>query len=586
MAVFKGLKIGRQVEESGAVISRVQFLLDEKADFTHFFLDNPPRVVIDFPAVTNLPDNLEIGDFLLKRVRFGRPAAGVLRAVLDLGRTQPYRIVEGEAPFSVTVEISRTRLNLLHDGKLLSLELEEYLAGVVAAEMPAQFHEEALKAQAVASRTYAARKMLVYGGSGCSRNPEADVCSDPAHCQGWQDWQVLQERWGADFARFREKVLKAVESTRLQVLMYGGRPAEAVFHSTCGGRTESAANVWGNDIPYLQAVECPYDSHSPHYRTERIISVAELLKRAGVESDVLFPCNSDGRPVLSREDVTLSGTVKKMELEGKTTSGMEMRRLLELPSPRFSVEVPQVKVVSRGFGHGVGLCQYGADGWAKHNADWQSILMTYYPGVQIKPLEGNQGEDLPEIPHPQGVLVAIDPGHGGESPGAVGPTGLREKDVVLEISGMLAGMLKKAGARVLLTRETDQTVTLEKRVKLANEAKADLFVSIHVNGHSNSQANGTETYHYPESAAGLKLAGAVQKNMIALLKRRDRGVKPASFYVLRYANMPAALAEIAFITNQEEEALLKDAAFKEKAAQAIMQGIFEYLGHARKKRGQ
>ena len=180
-------------------------------------------------------------------------------------------------------------------------------------------------------------------------------------------------------------------------------------------------------------------------------------------------------------------------------------------------------------------------------------------------------------------IVMLDPGHGGVDPGAIGPTGVREADITLAIAKRVASILSPV-VDVRLTRDTDTSFShvtstdLSIRTRLANQAGADVFVSIHCNSATNNTAGGTETYHYPGSTLGNTLAKAVHDCVMPVLCLADRGIKTANFAVLRETNMPACLVELAFISNPREEELLGYAAFQELAAAAIAQGIASYLG--------
>lgn len=174
--------------------------------------------------------------------------------------------------------------------------------------------------------------------------------------------------------------------------------------------------------------------------------------------------------------------------------------------------------------------------------------------------------------------VCIDAGHGGKDPGAVGPTGLQEKVVTLAVSLQVAQILKAAGLAVKLTRVDDSFVGLSQRADISNQFGADVFVSIHCNSVDNSKAGGTETFHHIMSAPGKKLAAAIQKRLVSALGLADRGVKEENFAVLRLTGAPAALAELAFISNPAEEKLLKTPDFQAKAARAIAEGVADFLG--------
>ncbi len=184
-----------------------------------------------------------------------------------------------------------------------------------------------------------------------------------------------------------------------------------------------------------------------------------------------------------------------------------------------------------------------------------------------------------------GKSICLDPGHGGSDSGAVGPTGTKEKDNTLAIGLLLRDRLERNGATVVMTRETDKDAAyadatadeeLGARVDIANEAGTDIFISIHNDAFTNQTAAGTTTYHYGDNESA-RLAGAVQKCLVDEFGTRDRGSRFASFYVIRYTDMPAILVEVAFISNQEEEVLLASVDGRYKAADSIFRGIVKYF---------
>jgi len=194
------------------------------------------------------------------------------------------------------------------------------------------------------------------------------------------------------------------------------------------------------------------------------------------------------------------------------------------------------------------------------------------------PLPSRQPSNLGPLPRLTNsrVLVAIDPGHGGRDPGAIGIGGLREKDVVLPISREVASILQQQGVRVQLTRADDRYVTLAGRAQMANRAGAQVFVSIHANAINLSRpdVNGVETFYY---SSGYQLAQAIQSSILRSISIGNRGVKRARFYVLRYTSMPSALVEVGFVTGRYDAPRLRDPAFRSQMAQAIARGILEYI---------
>jgi len=176
------------------------------------------------------------------------------------------------------------------------------------------------------------------------------------------------------------------------------------------------------------------------------------------------------------------------------------------------------------------------------------------------------------------MIIMIDPGHSGTDPGAVGPSGVKEKDINLLVAERLHLLMAESGIEAYMTRIGDVEVPLAKRTELANSINADYFISIHANAATSPTAHGTETYYYYGSEEGRKLAEAVQAELVAATGLADRGIKESGFYVLRATAMPAILVELAFLSNPEEERLLATSAFQEKCARAIWEGAKKATG--------
>lgn len=187
--------------------------------------------------------------------------------------------------------------------------------------------------------------------------------------------------------------------------------------------------------------------------------------------------------------------------------------------------------------------------------------------------------------HVKNKVIVIDPGHGGKDPGAEGPTGLKEKTVNMDVSLLAAHLLRQSGARVVLTRSSDTYVGLERRTEIADSVNADIFVSIHMNAHPKSFKAGTSTYYRRDDISGLGvsqednrvLTQQLQAQLLQSLGRRNIGMKQANFVVLRTAKMPSALVEASFISNPEEEDLLKQDSYRAQIAEAAARGIAGYF---------
>ncbi len=267
----------------------------------------------------------------------------------------------------LTIKRQNGRLAVINE-----LDLEEYVKGVVPAEMSPSWHPEALKAQAIAARTYGLYQIRQNG------KKEFDVAASTKD-------QVYRGRAGAD-----GPAGSAVDQTRAMVLSYRDEPVFAAFHSTAAGPTEDAANVWSLDLPYLKGVECPFDMNSPHYHWRTDVALPLIERRLREEG---FPVGLIAS--LAPATYSKAGRVTKVRIlhsDGELNiKGEDLRRVLGytmLASTQFEFEVVglEVQFTGRGSGHGVGLCQWGAKELAERGYTAETILRYYYPGVEIRDL--------------------------------------------------------------------------------------------------------------------------------------------------------------------------------------------------------
>ena len=258
------------------------------------------------------------------------------------------------------------------------MAMQDYLFGVLAAEMPASFPEEALKAQAVAARTYA----LYCAAS--HKHADADVCTDPGCCQAWLGNDELRQRWGADCEQNAARIRSAVEETAEQTLRYQGEPVFAAFHSSSAGLTESSGAVWSPQ-PYLVSVSSPETAGDvPGYISTlrcAALDFRDVILSAYPEADFSGPTET-WIGELRRDE---SGRVESLTLGGAAIPGTALRRLFSLRSTAFSLvyEEGSFLFTVTGYGHGVGMSQYGAMVMARDGADYVQILAHYYPGTVL-----------------------------------------------------------------------------------------------------------------------------------------------------------------------------------------------------------
>ncbi len=268
---------------------------------------------------------------------------------------------------------------LMESGETEEMTLNEYLWRVVAAEMPASFEKEALRAQAVCARTYTLWKMERGAHEG------ADLCDSSACCQAYTTHAEAEARWGDLAQAYTERIAAAVEDTDGQVIVYEGKPIQAVFFSSSVASTEDAAAVWGNSLPYLVPVSSPEGEEVPNYHST-VILTAEELRTLVEQGGMGVTLSGDPASWLSSVRYNASGRVAELAIGGVTVSGGAARTLFGLRSACFEVtEKDGIFTFSvTGYGHGVGMSQYGANAMAKAGSGWQEILEHYYTGITIQ----------------------------------------------------------------------------------------------------------------------------------------------------------------------------------------------------------
>jgi stage II sporulation protein D len=278
-------------------------------------------------------------------------------------------------------------IRLGRGGEAVDISINDYLTGVVAAEMPASFNVEALKAQAVAARTYALHKI----SKKSHFHQGYDICDNYACCSAYLGPSELKAKWGGDYDKYIEKIRSAVEATDGLYLTWAGEPILAVFHSSSPGKTEGSENVWKNPLPYL----VPVDSPETPERVSNLLSTLSISAE-DFKNTVLgrFPNAhfvDDPNLWISGVLYTESGRVKSLRVGGVDISGSDLRFLLGLRSTAFSFKYDGGSFVFSvaGYGHGVGMSQYGANILAADGATFDEILANYYPGAELTSFSGS-----------------------------------------------------------------------------------------------------------------------------------------------------------------------------------------------------
>lgn len=252
------------------------------------------------------------------------------------------------------------------NGSVINLNMTDYLIGVVSSEMPASFNLEALKAQSVLARTYALKAKQT-----------GKKLTDTVSTQSYIDIDQMKNKWGNSFNTYYNKIKNAVENTNGEYLSYNGNYIEALYHSTNNGKTESSLDVFGNYYPYLISVSSEYDKNASSYLRTINMPLDTISNKLGLS------LNNDS--VISILSYTDGGNIKEININGNNFSDKKVRELLGLRSADFDIGISDnnANITTRGYGHGVGMSQYGANGMANAGYSYKDILSHYYPGATL-----------------------------------------------------------------------------------------------------------------------------------------------------------------------------------------------------------
>lgn len=288
-----------------------------------------------------------------------------------------YETIDKETP---VIKVYNSKINSVE-----SMDMEEYLCGVLAGEMPAEFELEALKAQAIAARTF-----VVYRENQPASNKDkgAIVCTDFKHCQEYKGYEELKQIKSEEWMKISyPKVKQAVKETKGQIITYKDKPILTLYFSTSGGKTENSEEVFSASYPYLKSVDSPYDkNYSPRYTSAMKISNKDFvntLKKYYIDIKISESKLQSQVKILKRSE---GGSVEDIKLGNKQIKGKDVRSIFKLNSANFEIEFKDnyLDFIVKGYGHGVGMSQWGAQGMAKDGYKYYEILEYYYTGTKIK----------------------------------------------------------------------------------------------------------------------------------------------------------------------------------------------------------
>lgn len=310
-------------------------------------------------------------------------------AAIDFDNSESEKITELQTQTEETVKAAATTEKQKEDtisvfmtteNETEVMDMRDYIIGAVAAEVPASYNDEAIKAQALAAVTFAEYKKRNGTESGIQG---ADISDDSSKHQGYMTKEEMKEKWGDAYDVYYKKIADAVDDVIDKVIVYDDEPIMAAYHAISSGKTESAENMWGEDIEYLVSTDSDWDTQSTRYKSEVILSSEDIEKLMKFTDNADF--STEKEDWIKITEVSESGTVLEASVCGIELTGMEVRNLFSLRSPVFSVEYSDGEYVFTvsGYGHGVGMSQNGANSMAENGSTYEEIINHYYKGVTI-----------------------------------------------------------------------------------------------------------------------------------------------------------------------------------------------------------
>ncbi len=442
------------------------------------------------------------------------------------------------------------------------IHIDELIGRISAFNMRESSHYETIKCFVIMARTELARKLKIYGGNGCEKHEECEICTEPGHCL----------EYGIPRMDIPQIILSAIKETDNKIITFEGKPIRPYFHYRCGGATENSENVIGNKITYLRKVFCEYCKGVEDWGKDRFFTLEELEELLDIRierpKDEYYNING----IFEDINIDGEGRIKTIKIGGKIFKGTDIMNILNLNSTRFNYMPVRFLISCIGKGHGLGLCLTGAEKMAELGMNYEEILNYYYTGIKLEEMQ------VPEKDKPlKGQTFVLDAASGIEDPNeGIGPTGLKEGRVNLSIVFELEKLLLADGAKVFLTRSDEKHLILSERAELANRMKPNFFISLGQNIFSNETAAGTEVYHYRVDEEGRKLSNLILEEVAKYLMSWPRGVRAAEFYLLREVRCSSILIKLLYITNLEEEKKLANPDMQKKAAEAIYKAIKRY----------
>ncbi|WP_248481496.1 N-acetylmuramoyl-L-alanine amidase [Tepidibacter aestuarii] len=416
------------------------------------------------------------------------------------------------------------------------------IAYKVSKNIPQEFHIQAIMCQAIIERTNIFRNIL--------------------------DGNFKKEEVNTE--DIYDKALEAVDNTMNLVIMFNDSPICAYYHVCCGGSTENSEYLLNTKIDYLRGITCKECMLNKELENIVDVDLEDLESIFGYNISQNFMNEYSIDNVLKILEKTRGNRIENILVFNKEVKGSVFSENLNLDSSRVGFRPIKIRFYTKGIGHGLGLCQYGANEKAKNNWNYEKILNHYYTNIILSELD-DFNLDLPL----KNKKIFIDAGHGGEDTGYTNDS-LTEKEISLKVTLKIKEKLEKIGACVYLSRLTDEYISLDKRVDMIKKSNSDFLISIHLNKSKFEGVSGAEAIYYWGDVNGELIGKNILSNLKKNMNIKNRGVNEGSIYILKESGCNGVYCELGYISNPLESELFADDKFIDSIAENIVYSILEY----------
>lgn len=364
--------------------------------------------------------------------------------------------------------------------------------------------------------------------------------------------------------KLKEKLKMAIEETEGIIAKYNNRIVDLYYTQNCSGATANSEDVLGYNIGYLRRVYCDFCKAKKDEVEVEVKRIMELFNL----SSTSYKEKVEG--LIEEVERDEMGRIKKLKFMNKNLSGKDFVEGLNLKSNRLYFLQKSIGVKEIGEGLGLGVCLDGANAMAKMGKNYEDILKYYYTGIELFKLDKDY-----IINNFNNKKILIDPCHGGDEVGNV--CDIAEKDINLKVSLYLKEYLEKKSCSVVMTRDKDEYLSLQRRVDIINKERPNFFISIHMNHFYNDTVNGSEAYCYKDDEEAIELSNLILKNLNKDLNLKNRGVRVGDYFILRESKVSGIILECLYMTGREDKTLLNDEGYK-KIANCIYKALCEFYG--------